>query len=251
MAALRKTSVAAALAFALGAPALQAIAGLGLDQAEFAEAGDSTLRAAPYAFSIWSLIYAGLLAYTVRQALAPDGALWRAVGWPSVIAIAGCGAWIVASALDARWASVVIILASASACALALLRAAPIDRPASWKDRLTVFWPLGLLSGWLIAASALNILNVLTAEALIGEASARPAALIGLAAACVAAIVLVQRTMMPIIAAPVVWGLVAIFAAEQRMEPVTGYAALFGAIVLAGFAAWLASRRSLSPGYSA
>jgi len=241
----RKIATLAALAFALGTPALQAIAGLGLDQAEFAEAGDSTLRAAPYAFSIWGLIYAGLIAYGVRQAVAPDSPLFRAVGWPAVIAITGCGAWIVASALDARWASVAIILVSAAGAITALLRAANIERPASWLDRWTLFWPLGLLAGWLTTASALNILTVLTAEGLISGGAALPAAAAGLVAVCAVCITLVRRTIMPIIAVPVAWGLVGVFAAEQSDNEPVAYAALMGAALVAGFAAWLAAKRPM------
>ena len=50
----------AAMAYALGAPAVLAVTNWGLTAEQFSDPGDETLRAAGYAFSIWGLIYAGL-----------------------------------------------------------------------------------------------------------------------------------------------------------------------------------------------
>ena len=58
----RRLVVLAAALFAIIVPLVQNLAGLGLNQAEFAADGNSTLRVAGYAFSIWGLIYIGLLA---------------------------------------------------------------------------------------------------------------------------------------------------------------------------------------------
>ena len=53
--------------------------------------GDETLRAAGYAFSIWTLIYAGLIAYAAYQARpgAEDTPVLRRLGWLSALAIVG------------------------------------------------------------------------------------------------------------------------------------------------------------------
>lgn len=69
----RRLVVLLAALFAIAVPAIQAAAGLGLTQAEFAAEGNTTLRVAGYAFSIWSVIYLGLIAYAVRQALPQTG----------------------------------------------------------------------------------------------------------------------------------------------------------------------------------
>ena len=81
----RRIAVVCAVAAAIAAPMAQQGLHIGLDQAEFASQGDSTLRASGYAFSIWGLIYLGLAAYAVFQFRARDTALIRALGWPSVI----------------------------------------------------------------------------------------------------------------------------------------------------------------------
>ena len=121
---LRKILVIGAVAFALAAPASQALLGFGLSASAFAGQGDSTLRAVGWAFSIWSLIYAGLVAYAIYQALPRNDGNPRlaALAVPSAVAIAGCGAWILASAFNARWLSVAIILVSAVSLSWALVR---------------------------------------------------------------------------------------------------------------------------------
>ena len=101
---LRKSLVVLAVVFAIVTPALQAWRDWGLDQREFAERGDETLRAAGYAFSIWSLIYAGLVAHAVAQVVDKGRRekLFAALS-PAIVAIIGCGLWIIASGLNARW----------------------------------------------------------------------------------------------------------------------------------------------------
>lgn len=73
----RKLAVIGAVAFAILVPAIQALTGWGQSAAEFSAGGDGTLRAAGYAFSIWSVIYAGLVAYAVYQVRgAPSPLCW-------------------------------------------------------------------------------------------------------------------------------------------------------------------------------
>ena len=94
----RRLVVLGAAAFAVVVPVVQALTGFGLSQAEFAEDGNETLRVAGYAFSIWGLIYIGILAYAVRQVLPQTGEsdMIRRFAIPSIVAFVGIGAWIVA-----------------------------------------------------------------------------------------------------------------------------------------------------------
>ena len=57
------------------------------------------------------------------------------------------------------WLTVAIILVSAAAAIVGLLRAAP---EAAGKDRLFAVLPVALLAGWLTTAAPLNILSALT-----------------------------------------------------------------------------------------
>ena len=164
----RSLAVLLAVVAAIAIPALQATQDFGMTAQAFSSQGDQTLRAAGYAFSIWGLIYFGMAAYAVYQlTLAPETPTLRAVAWPSVVAIAGCGAWILASAFNQQWLSVAIILVSAGAMISGLMRARAAEAPA-FRDKLLIVWPLSLLAGWLTIASAINILTVLTAQGIIG-----------------------------------------------------------------------------------
>lgn len=245
---LRKPLVIAAVAFALAVPALQALLGFGLSPAEFSRQGDSTLRAAGWGFSIWSVIYAGFVAYAVYQALPrQDGnpVLARVAG-PSAVAIGGCGAWILASAFDARWLSVAIIVGSAGVLIWGLARARHAGFAPSVWDRAFVWWPLGLLAGWLTVAAALNILTVMTAEGLLDDV-ARAAAFAGIVAVLVAALFVLRATRLAAFGAPVAWGLIAVWAAERATKGYVASLALGAAVLVGAYAVWqgaAAMRRS-------
>ena len=241
----RRLAVVSAVVFAILVPAVQALTGWGQSAAEFSADGNDTLRAAGYAFSIWSVIYAGLVVYAVYQVLPrrAEPALLEAVGWPSVIATFGCGLWIVASAADLDWASVVIILTAAGAATFGLARARSAGLGQSgWPHRL-VIWPIGLLAGWLTAAAALNILTVLTAEGLIGPESARIAALAGVAGVTAAALLSALAVRVLTYGLAVSWGLVAVAVAELEPKPDVALAAIAAAALVLGVTVILAVRR--------
>lgn len=214
----RTLMVVLAIAFAIALPAWQALAHFGLSQRDFAAQGDTTLRAEPWAFAIWSLIYAGLILYGLWQ-LWPgtkESPALRALAWPSVLAISGCGLWILASALDLRWLSVAIILVSAGALVMALARA---PRPTS----RILFWPLCGLAGWLTIASALNVLTVMTAEGRIADPFAW--ALGGLAAVAFVGAAATWAIGSLAYTLPIIWGLIGVWSAEQADKPTVAVAA--------------------------
>lgn len=239
----RQVALLVATAFAILTPAAQAIWDVGLSAAEFSRPGDETLRAAGYAFSIWSLIYLALAGYAIWQALPRNRnhPLLSVLAWPSAIAIAGCGFWIWASAANARWLTVVIIVASAAVMSAALVRASRRP-PDGVKDRLLILWPLGLLAGWLTIAAVLNILTVLTAEGLISPGARTAWALGGLAAATVVSLALLAASRLAVFGVPVVWGLVAVVVAERPEQPLVALWAAVAAGVVLLSAVWTAWR---------
>lgn len=236
---LRKILIIAAVVFALGAPALQALIGFGLSPSEFSRQGDSTLRAAGYAFSIWSVIYAGFIAYAVYQALPRnDGSpLIATLAVPSIVAIAGCGAWVLASAFDARWLSVAIITVSAGSLTWGLATARRDADPASLGERAFVWWPLGLLAGWLTIAAALNVLTVMTADGLLGELP-KAAAFAGVVAVLITALAVLRATHLAAYGVPIAWGLVAVWVAERAAKGDVASLALGAAVIVGAYAAW-------------
>ncbi|PVM93666.1 hypothetical protein [Caulobacter endophyticus] len=232
-------SILAAVVFAIASPIAQAVFDIGLNASQFSQAGDATLRAAGYAFSIWSVIYGGLIAYAFYQA-APrqrsDQAL-KLLSWPAVAAISGTGLWIWASALNGRWASVLIIVASAFILTLALSRASPAAPEVSLRALMLAWWPLCLLAGWLTIASVLNILTVLTAERLIAAGS-RSFAIGALVIALTVVLVVLRQPRLWPYGLPPAWGLVAVYAAEHDAKPQVASIALACAVVIAASAAW-------------
>ena len=225
----RSLAVLLAVVAAIAIPALQATQDFGMTAQEFSSQGDQTLRAAGYAFSIWGLIYLGMAAYAIYQlTLAPESPTLRAVAWPSVVAISGCGAWLLASGFNQQWLSVAIILVSAAAMISGLMRARA-QTPA-FRDKLLIVWPLSLLAGWLTIASAINILTVLTAQGIIGPDLTWAA--IGVVTVLVVGGLVGWRLRSPAYLAPVAWGLVAVYVAEQADKPVAAWLAAAAALAL-------------------
>ncbi|MGO4410806.1 MULTISPECIES: hypothetical protein [unclassified Brevundimonas] len=233
----RRLVVLAAAVFAVVIPIVQNLGGFGLSQAEFAADGNQTLQVAGYAFSIWGLIYLGLLIYAGRQALPQTGesVLINRMGWPSAVALFGIGMWIVAAALDLKAASVVIIFASLLALLVPLLAVAQTIRTtgAMDRDRWFLIWPLAALAGWLTIASPLNLITTATAF------DALPAVLspTGWAIAAVVVVVLVGAAVTMSLRTlayplPIAWGLVGAFVAEQARNPVLAFTALGAAFLL-------------------
>lgn len=218
---------------------------LGQSPSQFAEDGDEVLRVAGFAFAIWGLIYLALIVYAVWQALprTPEGPLLRRVGWPSAVALAGITLWIVAAAADWKWGSVAIITLAGLAATVPLLQPGRELADAGRRPRLLAAWPLALLGGWLTIAAPVNLLTVLTSQGLI-QPPALAWALGAVALVAAAALAIVWRTGLWIFAAPVAWGLVGVFAAEQAEgDAALAFAALAAAFVTAVGAALLSGRR--------
>jgi len=234
----RRWLVLAAVVFAVVIAYAQMAMGWGQTPEEFSADSDATLRVAGYAFSIWGLIYLGLIIYAVRQALPQTGEsrLINRLGWPSLLALLGIGWWIVASALDQEWATVVLIFGSLLVLLVPMLGEAGTIRTLGRfdRDRLTVVWPLGLLAGWLTVASPVNLLTILTGNGDL-PAALSPELWAGLAVVAVAIVTLgvVARLRVLSYPLPVAWGLLGAFVAElERDRDTVAYVALVAAVAV-------------------
>ena len=233
----RRLVVLTAAVFAVVVPVVQRLGEFGLSQAEFAADGNQTLQVAGYAFSIWGMLYLGLLIYAGRQALPQTGEsmLINRMGWPSAVALFGIGMWIVAAALNLKAASVVIIFASLLALLVPLLVNAGTIRATGVmdRDRWFLIWPLSALAGWLTIAAPLNLITTATAfDALPAFASPTAWAIVAIVVVILVAIevTLYLRTMA--YSLPIAWGLVGAFMAEQERNPMLGFTALGAAFLL-------------------
>jgi putative Ca2+/H+ antiporter (TMEM165/GDT1 family) len=150
-------------------------------------------------------------------------------GWRSALAMTGCGLWLIAAALDWRWATVVIIVLSAFALVSAL---ATGPARGNARDQMLIVAPLAMLAGWLTIASALNILTVLTAEGFISEAAAPFFAGAGVAAVAAIGLFVFERCREPFFLAPMSWGLLGVFVAELGHRPYVAWIALGAGLIL-------------------
>ncbi|UPT64777.1 MAG: hypothetical protein M0D54_09920 [Hyphomonadaceae bacterium JAD_PAG50586_4] len=238
---LQRLSVLAAACIAVGASFLQATGALGLTPAEFANAGASTVRAASYAFAIWGLIYAGLLIYAVYQLIpgwAGDNVL-RRFGWPSALSMLAIGAWLVAAGADWRWATVALIALAALALTVPLVSSSATMRR---RDAALVVTPLALLAGWLTIATALNAVTILTAEGFVQDAVATWWAIAALAVAAAVAVFVLLRSDALAYPLPLIWGLIAVFAAERDHRPEAAWFGAACALLLTVILVWRAAR---------
>lgn len=238
----QRLCVLASAIFAVAFAYLQTTGALGLSPAEFANNGASTVRAASYAFSIWGVIYAGLLIYAVYQLVtgwAEEDTL-RRYSWPSVVSMLAIGAWLAAAGADWRWTTVALIILAATVL-IVPLTAAP--KPATARDTLLVVTPLALLAGWLTIACALNTVTVLTSEGFVAEDHATWWALGGITAAVLVALYVTIKSRQLAYPIPIVWGLAAVFVAEQTHRPNVAWFAVGAAVLLAIVAVW----RALTP----
>lgn len=123
------------------------------------------LAPAVRAFSIWSVIYAGLIAYVVWQWLPSQTASPRArrIGWLAAASMVLNGVWLLVTQIGQLWLSVVVIVALAVVLGLLMQR---LGRPrnAGTVEKLVVDGTFGLYLGWVSVATAANITATLVAS---------------------------------------------------------------------------------------
>ncbi len=113
---------------------------------------------AGWVFGIWSLIYVGLLAFSVHMARNPAALTARArrVVAPYLVSCAGNAAWIFAwhyEQIAASFAFMLVILGGLLT-AYVRLRA---DAPGSFAERACVDAPFSLYLGWITTATLANL----------------------------------------------------------------------------------------------
>ncbi|MFB2586256.1 tryptophan-rich sensory protein [Herbiconiux liukaitaii] len=133
---------------------------------------DSTLIApAGPAFSIWSVIYLGLIAYAVWQALPAQRASsrQRALGYPIAATLLLNAAWILSVQAGLLALSVVVIALLLVALLVTFVRVVRTRRPQQGiVESLVVDGTVGLYLGWVSVATAANITAALVAAGFDG-----------------------------------------------------------------------------------
>lgn len=169
-------------------------------------AADAThLAPASPAFSIWSVIYLGLGAYTLWQWW--DGDDRRRISWLAVASMLLNAAWILLVQAAQIWLTVVVILALVATLGVLLRRLVAI--PArSRVEMLVVDGTFGLYLGWVCVATCANIAAALSASGFEGFGAPEVLAAVVLAVATAVGIALARFGGGRLaIAASLTWGL--------------------------------------------
>ncbi len=184
------------------------------------------------AFSIWSVIYLGLAAYTIWQWL-PSSVTerTRSTGWLAAVSMLLNAGWLLVTQQGWIWASVVVILALALVLG-ELLRRLTRRSAAGVVERVVVDGTFGLYLGWVAVASCANVTAALVDSGVRpsdGESDALAAVVLLVAAALG---VLFARTLGGrwAIAVAMAWGLGWIAVGRTSGSPQSLVVALFAAV---------------------
>jgi hypothetical protein len=121
------------------------------------------------AFSIWSVIYLGLLAYAVWQFLPRQSAAerHRRLGYWVAASLLLNAAWILSVQFDQLWLSLPVIVALLAVLVRTFLLCLSL-RPSGTVDAVITDGTLGLYLGWVSIATAANATALLVASGFTG-----------------------------------------------------------------------------------
>ncbi|MEO7059483.1 MAG: TspO/MBR family protein [Lapillicoccus sp.] len=191
------------------------------------------------AFSIWSVVYLGLAAYTVWQWLPANATTdrSRATGWLAAASMVLNAAWLLVTQQGWIWVSVVVIGALVVTLGV-LVQRLTTSGARSTLERVVVDGTFGLYLGWVAVATCANVTAALVASDVDpGRAVGEILAVVVLAvAAAVGVLLAVRLGGRWTVAAAMAWGLAWIGAgrlgATDLASTTTAIAAIAGAVVV-------------------
>lgn len=198
-------------------------------------AADAThLAPASGAFSVWSLIYVVLGAYTLWQWW--DRTDERRVAWLVLASLVLNAAWILSVQAGQVWLSVVVILVLLTVLATAFRRLL-LTRPRSRVEAVVADGTVGLYLGWVSVATCANIAAALAGSGFTGGDHPQwwAVAVLAVVGLVGIALAIVGRGRLAV-AATLVWGLSWIAVARTTGEPESTTTAV-AAGVIAGLVA--------------
>ena len=209
------------------------------DAAGGALAADATpIAPAGPAFSIWSVIYLGLIAYAIWQLLPRQRSdpRQRVLGYPIAVTLLLNAAWILSIQFGALALSVPIIVVLLAALVYAFFLTLR-TRPKTVVEAIVADGTVGLYLGWVCVATAANITAFLVDAGFTGWGIPRDVWSVGVVAVAGAVGVLLavrgRGRLAP--AASLSWGLAWVAVARLGGEPhsvATGVAAVVAVVVV-------------------
>jgi hypothetical protein len=251
----RATVVAAEIFCVVGT-----LVGIGVLGTRVAESSGGALAAtatliapAGPAFSIWTPIYVGLLAYAVWQALPANTVRGRvrSTGWLAAVSMVLNAAWLLVTQQDWIWVSVVVIVALALTLGV-LLNRLTREPAGSRAEQVVLDGTFGLYLGWVSVATCANVTAALVDSGVdLGDVGNQLAAVGVIAVAAVLGVVLARRLGGRwAVAGAMAWGLAWIAVGRLSSEPgsvATGVAAVVAAAVVVVAAQRWHPRRAPAP----
>ncbi len=125
----------------------------GVSPADISDKLPTVVSPARYAFSIWSLIIVGMIAFSIYQALPTKLERLRSVRVPFILSCVFNCLWIV---LWHNWFIGTCVLVIASLCASLLVANIKIGETSTAFEALMTKAPLGLYFGWVTATALVN-----------------------------------------------------------------------------------------------
>ena len=194
--------------------------------------GGVLITPAGYAFAIWGLIYIGLIAYSIYQALPAQRyqPAFQRASWGIIGACALQIVWIYVFLTFQFWLSVLLILSILGCLAYAYVNTRSIK--TTWKKRWLFQAPISIYFGWITVATVVNAAGALyvidipagnmatfssTIEASIGGLSAT---IVMMAISAGLAAVVAWRYQDASYPAVVVWALAAIAIRHRSLLPI-------------------------------
>jgi benzodiazapine receptor len=193
---------------------------------------------AGYVFGIWGLIYLGLAAFTVYQALRGSDPIVRRLGWlPALTGVLNT-TWLLLFQFELFVLTVPVMIALLVTLIVIHLRLWAMRDALTTATRWTIRYPFSIYLGWITVATIANIAQTLSSIGVGGfgleieTAIAGVVLLVGLAIA----LTFVYRFRDIAYGAVIVWAYVGIVVKEMD-TPIVPIVAGLGALVVAGLVA--------------
>lgn len=135
----------------------------GLTTGDVADRFDVYFVPAAYAFSIWGLIYVGVIAFTVYQALPVqrDNERLQRVGYLFALTCVANAGWLVSWHYEVFWLTVVAMVTLLLLLIAIYTRLREGGRQPGWPEKVVVDLPFSLYLGWITVATVVNVTNLL------------------------------------------------------------------------------------------
>ncbi len=218
-----------------------------MTQEELSAVNPVLITPAPYAFSIWGLIYLGLIAFIVYQAL-PDyreNPMVKAVGILFAVSSLFNVLWLFFWHYQLVGWSFIIMLLFLATLVVIYLRLGAVTTEKSMYDRFLVKFPFSLYLGWISAATIVNFNVWLYSIGWLGTGAGGVFfTILMIIIAVLVALAVFYLRQDYVYAAVFIWALVGIGVRHGAELPFLTVVSWIGAAAILFFLGWIAAKKS-------